>query len=255
MLELSGQSALSEFRLEKLLQRLRRLDGRVKGVESRYVYFVDLAESLSAKQRKRLEALLLSEEKPGKLAKGSSRLYVVPRHGTISPWSSKATDIAVACDLTPVRRIERGICYALQFGGRVDQDEVLQLSRLLFDRMTETVLEASGDAAALFQSRDPAPLVTVPLKAEGRDALVAANSGLGLALSDEEIDYLVRSYADLDRDPTDAELMMFAQANSEHCRHKIFNASWVIDGEPQHERLFGMIRIASTPTATNPSTS
>jgi phosphoribosylformylglycinamidine synthase len=242
MLELPGQSALSEFRLEKLLRRLRRVDKRVKSVESRYVYFVDLVEPLSTKQRSRLEALLLSGDKPGKLSKGSSRLFVVPRHGTISPWSSKATDIAVACDLTPVRRIERGICYALQFQGRVAEDEVLQLSRLLFDRMTETVLEASGDAAALFQSQDPAPVVTIPLKVEGRDALVTANSGLGLALSEDEIDYLVRSYGELDRDPTDAELMMFAQANSEHCRHKIFNASWVIDGEPQDERLFGMIR-------------
>ena len=242
MLELSGQSALSEFRLEKLLRRLQRVDGRVKDVEARFIYLVDLAEPLSAEQRKRLEALLLSGEKPGKLSKGSSRLYVIPRHGTISPWSSKATDIAVACDLTPVRRIERGICYALQFRGSVAQDEVLQLSRLLFDRMTETVLEASGDATALFQAHDPAPLVTIPLRTEGRDALVAANSGLGLALSDDEVDYLVRSYGDLDRDPSDAELMMFAQANSEHCRHKIFNASWVIDGEPQDDRLFGMIR-------------
>ena len=242
MLELPGQSALSEFRLEKLLRRLQRADDRVKSVESRFIYLVDLSEPLSAEQRRRLEALLLSGEKPGKLSKGSSRLYVVPRHGTISPWSSKATDIAVACDLTSVRRIERGICYALQFRGHVAQDEILQLSRLLFDRMTETVLEAVSDAAVLFQAHDPAPLVTVPLKSEGRDALVTANSGLGLALSDDEIDYLVRSYGDLDRDPTDTELMMFAQANSEHCRHKIFNASWVIDGEPQDERLFGMIR-------------
>jgi phosphoribosylformylglycinamidine synthase len=250
MLELSGQSALSDFRLEKLLRSLQRADDRVKSVESRFIYLADLAEPLSAEQRSRLEALLLSGEKPGKLSKGSCRLYVVPRHGTISPWSSKATDIAVACDLTPVRRIERGICYALQFRGRVEQDEVLQLSRLLFDRMTETVLEASGDAAALFQAHDPAPVVTIPLKAEGRDALVTANSELGLALSVDEIDYLVRSYGDLDRDPTDAELMMFAQANSEHCRHKIFNASWVIDGEAQDERLFGMIR---STTEANPA--
>ena len=228
--------------MEKLLRRLQRADGRVKGVQARFTYLVDLAEPLSAKQSRRLEALLLSGEKPGRLSKSSTRLYVVPRHGTISPWSSKATDIAIACDLTSVRRIERGICYALQFRGRVAQDELLQLSQLLFDRMTETVLESVGDAAALFQAHEPAPLVTIPLKSEGRDALVAANSGLGLALSDDEIDYLVRSYGDLDRDPTDTELMMFAQANSEHCRHKIFNASWVIDGETQDERLFGMIR-------------
>ena len=242
MLEIPGQPALSEFRLEKLLRRLRRRDDRVSGIESRFVYFVDLAGCLSALQREHLEALLLSGDEPATLPKGSRRLVVVPRHGTISPWSSKATDIAVACDLTPVRRIERGICYALQFRGRPAQDEVLQLSSVLFDRMTETVLESSRDAAALFQAHDPAPLATVPLQEEGREALVRGNSQLGLALSEDEIDYLTCSYEELGRDPTDAELMMFAQANSEHCRHKIFNASWVIDGKPQDEHLFGMIR-------------
>ena len=242
MLELAGQPALSDFRLRKLTRALQRADDRVKGVVARYVYFVDLAEPLSDKNRKRLEGLLLSGEKRGKLPRGGRQLFVVPRHGTISPWSSKATDIAHACDLGAVRRVERGTCYALQFTGRIAQEDVLQLSRLLFDRMTETVLESSSDAAALFQAHEPAPLVTVPLRSEGRDALVAANTDLGLALSDDEIDYLVASYADLRRDPTDAELMMFAQANSEHCRHKIFNASWIIDGVPRDERLFGMIR-------------
>ena len=242
MLELAGQPALSQFRLDKLGRALHRADDRVKGVEARYTYFVDLAEPLSDDHRKRLRALLLSGERPGQLSKGLRKLYVVPRHGTISPWSSKATDIAQACDLHSVRRIERGICYGLQLRGRPAQEEVLQLSRLLFDRMTETVLEASADAAALFQARDPVPLVAIPLKTEGRDALVKANTELGLALSGDEIDYLVMSYRELDRDPTDAELMMFAQANSEHCRHKIFNASWIIDGKAQDERLFGMIR-------------
>ncbi|MDH3847935.1 MAG: phosphoribosylformylglycinamidine synthase, partial [Gammaproteobacteria bacterium] len=242
MLELAGQPALSDFRLEKLTHSLRKADGRVTGVEARYTYFIDLAAKLSAEHRERLEALLLSGESPGRLSKGASKLYVVPRHGTISPWSSKATDIALACDLTAVRRIERGICYALKFGGRPSHDEVLQLSRLLFDRMTETVLESSGDARALFQAHEPAQIVTVPLLDAGRAALETANADLGLALSEDEIDYLVASYADLGRDPTDAELMMFAQANSEHCRHKIFNADWIIDGEPQDERLFGMIR-------------
>jgi phosphoribosylformylglycinamidine synthase len=178
----------------------------------------------------------------GKLPREASRLYVVPRFGTISPWSSKATDIALACDLTAVRRIERGICYGLEFGDRPSQDEVLKLSRLLFDRMTETVLESSDDARALFQAHAPAAVVTIPLREEGRNALQTANSDLGLALSEDEIDYLLASYRELDRDPTDAELMMFAQANSEHCRHKIFNADWIIDGEPQEESLFGMIR-------------
>jgi phosphoribosylformylglycinamidine synthase len=242
MLELAGQPALSDFRLEKLVHALRKADGRVSGVEARYIYFIDLAAKLSSEHSERLEALLLSGEAPGRLSKGTSKLYVVPRHGTISPWSSKATDIARACGLTDVRRIERGISYALKFTGRPSRDEVLQLSRLLFDRMTETVLESSSDARALFQAHEPAEIVSVPLQEAGRAALETANANLGLALSEDEIDYLVASYADLGRDPTDAELMMFAQANSEHCRHKIFNADWIIDGEPQDERLFGMIR-------------
>ena len=242
MLELAGQPALSDFRLEKLAHALRKADSRVAGVEARYVYFVDLASPLSVEHRERLEALLLPGVAAGKLPREASRLYVVPRFGTISPWSSKATDIALACDLTAVRRIERGICYGLEFGDRPSQDEVLKLSRLLFDRMTETVLESSDDARALFQAHAPAAVVTIPLREEGRNALQTANSDLGLALSEDEIDYLLASYRELDRDPTDAELMMFAQANSEHCRHKIFNADWIIDGEPQEESLFGMIR-------------
>jgi phosphoribosylformylglycinamidine synthase len=242
MLELAGQPALSDFRLEKLAHALRKADSRVTGVEARYIYFVDLHTALSAEHQERLEALLLSGEARAKLSEGTSKLYVVPRHGTISPWSSKATDIALACDLAAVRRIERGICYALQFSAHPSRDEVLQLSRLLFDRMTETVLESSGDARALFQTQAPAAVVRIPLLEAGRHALEAANSDLGLALSEEEIDYLLASYEQLGRDPTDAELMMFAQANSEHCRHKIFNADWIIDGEPRDERLFGMIR-------------
>jgi phosphoribosylformylglycinamidine synthase len=249
MLELAGQPALSEFRLEKLANALRKADARVTGVEARYVYFVDLAAPLSAEHRERLEALLLSGEAAGRLSKGTSKLYVVPRHGTISPWSSKATDIALACDLRDVRRIERGVCYAIGFSGRPSQDDLLQLSPLLFDRMTETVLESSGDAGAMFVAQDPAGLITVSVLESGREALEVANGELGLALSEEEIDYLVASYTELQRDPTDAELMMFAQANSEHCRHKIFNADWIIDGEPQQERLFGMIRAT---TETNP---
>jgi phosphoribosylformylglycinamidine synthase len=242
MLELAGQPALSDFRLEKLAHALRKADNRVTGVGACYVYFVDLASPLPAEHRERLEALLLSGEAAGELPRGASKLYVLPRFGTISPWSSKATDIALACDLTAVRRIERGICYGLEFSDRPSQEEVLKLSRLLFDRMTETVLESSHDAQALFQAHAPAAVVTIPLREEGRTALETANADLGLALSEDEIDYLLASYRELDRDPTDAELMMFAQANSEHCRHKIFNADWIIDGEPQEERLFGMIR-------------
>ncbi|MDJ0711434.1 MAG: phosphoribosylformylglycinamidine synthase [Woeseiaceae bacterium] len=248
MLELPGQAALSDFRLAKLTRSLKRADERIQSVEARYAYFIATCDSPTKKDSSRLDALLLSGDQPVKFARGARSLYVVPRPGTISPWSSKATDIARACDLDVVERIERGICYGLKFSSKVSGDEVLALSHLLFDRMTEAVFADADGVAALFETRDPAPVGIVPLRETGRDALVAANSNLGLALSVQEIDYLVECYGDLDRDPTDAELMMFAQANSEHCRHKIFNASWTIDGETQDQRLFGMIKSTTEKT-------
>ena len=248
MLELPGQAALSNFRLAKLTRTLKRADDRVTAVEARFTYFVATHAKLSGEDRKRLDGLLLSGDKPASLARGARTLYVVPRPGTISPWSSKATDIARACDLEAVDRIERGICYGLKFNGKVAGDDVLALSHLLFDRMTEAVFDSAEGVAALFAEHEPAPVGIVPLAEQGRDALVAANTDLGLALSGQEIDYLVECYGNLERDPTDAELMMFAQANSEHCRHKIFNASWVIDGNAQDQRLFGMIKSTTEKT-------
>jgi phosphoribosylformylglycinamidine synthase len=248
MLELPGQAAHSNFRLAQLTRSLKRADDRVDKVEARFTYFVATTAELSKEDKSRLDALLLSGDKPAKLARGVKTLYTVPRPGTISPWSSKATDIAKACDIDAVERIERGICYGLKFSGTVDDSDVLALSHLLSDRMTDAVFPSAAGVEALFETHEPAPVGIVPLQEQGRDALVAANTGLGLALSDQEIDYLVASYADLDRDPTDAELMMFAQANSEHCRHKIFNASWVIDGQEQDKRLFGMIKSTTEKT-------
>ena len=248
MLELPGQAALSNFRLAKLTRSLKRADQRVDKVEARFTYFVATRAELSKEDKTRLDALLLSGDKPARLARGVETLYVVPRPGTISPWSSKATDIARACDIDAVERIERGICYALKFSGKVDSGDVLALSHLLSDRMTDAVFPSADGVNALFETHKPAPVGIVPLQEQGRGALVAANLALGLALSDQEIDYLVTSYGDLERDPTDAELMMFAQANSEHCRHKIFNASWVIDGEKQDKRLFGMIKSTTEKT-------
>ena len=248
MLELPGQAALSNFRLAKLTRSLQRVDDRVQAVEARFTYFVATHADLSKEGKNRLDALLLSGDKPGKLARGAKTLYVVPRPGTISPWSSKATDIAKACDIDAVDRIERGICYGLKFSGKVGDDDVLALSHLLSDRMTDAVFPSADGVEALFEDHEPAPVGMVQLTEKGRDALVAANTELGLALSDQEIDYLVASYGDLERDPTDAELMMFAQANSEHCRHKIFNASWVIDGEKQDKRLFSMIKSTTEKT-------
>ncbi|NCF72597.1 MAG: phosphoribosylformylglycinamidine synthase [Gammaproteobacteria bacterium] len=248
MLELPGQPALSDFRVAKLTRALQQADNRVASLQARFVYFVSSNRDLSAEERSRLDALLLSGEQPVKLKKGARCFFVVPRPGTISPWSSKATDIAKACDIEAVDRIERGICYALNFSGKVDDQAHKALLPLLFDRMTEAVFGDASQVEALFAAHAAAPVVIVPLAEHGRDALVTANSELGLALVDDEIDYLVKSYGDLDRDPTDAELMMFAQANSEHCRHKIFNASWVIDGERQEKRLFGMIKSTTKQT-------
>jgi len=246
MLELPGQPALSNFRVAKLIRALKRVDERVDSLQARFVYFVSTSKDLTREERIRLDVLLLSGDKPVKIVKGAQLMFVVPRPGTISPWSSKATDIARACDIDAVDRIERGICYALKFSGKVEDHA--HLTPLLFDRMTEAVFSEAAEVEALFEVHDAAPVVTVPLAACGRNALVAANTELGLALSEDEVDYLVRSYSDLDRDPTDAELMMFAQANSEHCRHKIFNASWVIDGEQQDKRLFEMIKSTTRTT-------
>ena len=248
MLELPGQSALSNFRLAKLTRALKAADKRLDSVAARFVYLVDTNARLGREDQSRLKALLLSGDTPAKLSRGARKLYVVPRPGTISPWSSKATDIAKACDISAVNRVERGICYGLKFSVKVDDDAALNLGHLLFDRMTEAVFDGVEKTERLFETHAPAPVATVALASEGREALVAANTDLGLALFGEEIDYLVRCYGDLDRDPTDAELMMFAQANSEHCRHKIFNASWVIDGERKDQRLFGMIKSTTEET-------
>ena len=242
MLELPGQSALSEFRLRKLWSSLRQTEPRIATIHARYVYFVSIDADLGMQERERLDSLLLSGERVLALPEGARQLITVPRPGTISPWSSKATDIAHACGLDKVDRIERGICYGLQFKTEPDTAGISALRPHLFDRMTETVIENGDQARSLFETHSPLRLGTIPLLDEGPSALMRANGELGLALSDDEIEYLNANYLDLQRDPSDAELMMFAQANSEHCRHKIFNATWIIDGERQNEKLFDMIR-------------
>ena len=248
MLELPGQQALSNFRLSKLIRALQHADKHVEALMARFVYVVDTRTEPSAQHRERLDALLLSGEQPVKLDDDSTRLYVVPRPGTISPWSSKATDIAKACDIDCVERIERGICYGLKLRSEIGPADLAALGSLLSDRMTDAVFTDIDQVGEIFAAHSPRPVATVPLLAAGRAALVQSNAHLGLALSDNEIDYLERSYRDLGRDPTDAELMMFAQANSEHCRHKIFNANWIVDGESQDEQLFGMIKSTTEKT-------
>jgi phosphoribosylformylglycinamidine synthase len=248
MLELPGQQALSNFRLSKLTRALQHANKHVAALAARFVYLVDVSEQPGPEDRERLDALLLSGEQPARLNDAASRVYVVPRPGTISPWSSKATDIAKACDIECVERIERGICYGLTLRSEISPADLAALGSLLSDRMTEAVFTDIDQVAEIFVAHTPRPVTTVPLLTAGRAALVQSNSGLGLALSDDEIDYLERAYRDLGRDPTDAELMMFAQANSEHCRHKIFNANWIVDGERQEQRLFGMIRSTTETT-------
>src|SRR5580658_2333512 len=245
MLELRGRAALSVFRLSKLLSRLKLLEPRVLGLESSFVHLIDAATPLSEDQQRLLETLLTYgpalQPQPERAGAQPQVLIVVPRAGTVSPWSSKATDIAQVCGLAAVRRIERGIRYELAVADSLDPAALNRLAAALFDRMTEMVISSTAEAEQLFAHHAPSPVRTIALGG-GRAALEAANAELGLALASDEITYLLEAFARLGRDPTDAELMMFAQANSEHCRHKIFNAQWTIDGLAQPNTLFAMIR-------------
>jgi phosphoribosylformylglycinamidine synthase len=246
MIELPGAPAVSDFRIAKLRPALEKLQPGLGAISARYFHFVDLERDLDARERALLERLLTygPREAADVRRVAGAEVIVVPRFGTISPWSSKATDIAKVCGLEAVHRIERGIMWIFELPCSekgLSREELKALTPALFDRMTETVLFDHADAARLFAHEATRPLRTISL-ARGRDALVAANIELGLALSDDEIDYLVTNFAALKRDPTDVELMMFAQANSEHCRHKIFNADWLIDGQKQPKTLFQMIR-------------
>ncbi|MDT0501712.1 MULTISPECIES: phosphoribosylformylglycinamidine synthase [unclassified Halomonas] len=242
MLELRGAPALSAFRHAKLLAALRDDVGDVASLGAEYVHFVDHAGELSGKALSVLEQLLDYGAEPQSDAGEGQLFLVVPRIGTQSPWSTKATDIAHSCGLSQVNRIERGIAYRVKLKGMLSEKAFEKITAILHDRMTETVLADPSDAAQLFAHHAPAPLGSVDLLEGGREALVTANAELGLALADDEIDYLVEAFRELGRNPTDVELMMFAQANSEHCRHKIFNADWVIDGEAQTHSLFKMIK-------------
>jgi phosphoribosylformylglycinamidine synthase len=231
IVRLRGARALSEFRLEKLLQALRKIDAGVRAVAAEHWYFAECEASLSAAEQSLLARLLEYGEE--RIEASGTMLLVVPRLGTVSPWSSKASDIAHNCGLAKVRRLERGTAYFVKGGAGA----VRELAAPVHDRMTETVLASLEEAARLFEHVPSRPLERIPVR-----ALEEANRRLGLALSEEEIEYLYVAYETLGRDPTDAELTMFAQANSEHCRHKIFNAGWVIDGEPRERSLFSMIR-------------
>lgn len=248
MLIIDGCAALSPFRLKRLRERALENGIELRTIQSRYVHLVEIAANLSPDELKVLETILTYGPSPETSAEvvtteeGTISLLVLPRFGTRSPWSSKATDIALNCGLTAVRRIERGTLYRITLTAPPDAASLTRLGALLHDPMTETVVDSFGASIGLFSHADPERLTRVDVIGQGREALTLANNALGLALSGEEIEYLVDCYRKLGRNPTDAELMMFAQVNSEHCRHKIFNARWTIDGVDQYESLFGMIK-------------
>ncbi|MEM8767365.1 MAG: phosphoribosylformylglycinamidine synthase [Pseudomonadota bacterium] len=242
ILILEGPPALATFALEKTATQLKAAGATgIRGLYARFVHLLAIEAPLSDLEAERASALLRYGPEQGLPRPcGDPVGVVLPRLGTISPWSSKASDIFSICGLTKVARVERGVRWfvELEAGASPLQEQILAE---LFDRMTERLVTEES-FSSVFENLEPAPLSTVPLLAEGPTALTAANEALGLALSPDEIDYLASAYGELNRDPTDVELMMFAQANSEHCRHKIFNASWELGGVAQTRSLFEMIR-------------
>ncbi|MBI1840818.1 MAG: phosphoribosylformylglycinamidine synthase [Verrucomicrobia bacterium] len=242
LIVIEGGNALSDFRARALLSRLQSIRPDIAAVHARHVHCVASPAPLSAEVGEKLNALLHYGDRYNGPQQGAL-LLVAPRIGTVSPWASKATDIAHNCGL-PIKRVERVTEFRLVFnaGAALSQDEFDRCAAFLHDRMTESVLASREELRRLFEDQRGVPMEHVDILGSGRKALEAANRGFGLALSDDEIDYLVEAFRVMRRNPTDVELMMFAQANSEHCRHKIFNAQFVIDGEKQERSLFQMIR-------------
>jgi phosphoribosylformylglycinamidine synthase len=255
MLILPGSNALSVFRSQRLLSQLQAAAPAVAGIEARFYHFIDASTPLSSDDTAKLSAMLTyGEPAPTVQYEGATeQFFVIPRFGTISPWASKATDIAHNCGLEHIHRIERGVAYTVVLKSgilgsslgapkKLADDELQAVAALLHDRMTETVLRSADEASQLFTELAGKELEFVDVLGGGKDALVRANAELGLAMSPDEIDYLYDAFTKAKRNPTDVELMMFAQANSEHCRHKIFNADWIIDGVKQDKSLFQMIK-------------
>ena len=255
MLILPGSNALSVFRSQRLLNQLQAVAPAIASVQARFYHFIDASAPLSTADTERLSAMLTyGEPVPETLYEGATEaFFVIPRLGTISPWASKATDIAHNCGMQHVHRIERGVAYKVVLKGgilgtgigapkKLSDEEAQAVAALLHDRMTETVLRSADEAVRLFDELEGKALEAIDVLGQGREALVRANTELGLAMSEDEVDYLFDAFTKAERNPTDVELMMFAQANSEHCRHKIFNADWVIDGVKQDKSLFQMIK-------------
>lgn len=239
---LRGSPALSEFRVSKLLETCREHNLPVTGIYAEFMHFADLSADLDATELTKLEQLL-TYGPSAKEHQGQGWLFLVtPRPGTISPWSSKATDIAHNCGLSKIKRLERGTAYYIETESSLSESHQQAIKVLIHDRMMEVVFSELESASTLFTKAQPVPMSQVDILTGGRFALEQANLSLGLALADDEIDYLVENFTRLGRNPNDIELMMFAQANSEHCRHKIFNADWTIDGVEQPKSLFKMIK-------------
>ncbi|MBE0367037.1 phosphoribosylformylglycinamidine synthase [Pseudoalteromonas aurantia] len=240
MLILRGAPALSDFRVQKILKSCADANLPITGIYAEFMHFADLTSELSEAELVKLNKLLeygptIAEHEPA-----GQLILVTPRPGTISPWASKATDIANNCGLSQVHRVERGIAYYVE--GELSAEQLSATAALLHDRMTEAVHSELESAGKLFSVDEPSPMSSVDILGGGREALATANVEQGFALADDEIDYLVENFQKLGRNPNDIELFMFAQANSEHCRHKIFNADWTIDGAEQPKSLFKMIK-------------
>jgi len=249
---LPGADALSPFRQQRLLAALAAQGVDLESIEAQYLHFIWSEAELNAKDQEVMASLLTygepfhSKIHPGKSWFGSSKnenqgAIVIPRFGTLSPWASKATDIARQCGLD-VLRIERGAQFSWKSKKALTPEQKQLVLAAVHDRMTEAVIDSTDAANALYQLLEDKPLTRIPVMTEGRAALDKANQELGLALSDDEVTYLVENFTRLKRNPSDVELIMFAQANSEHCRHKIFNSSWTIDEDDQERSLFAMIR-------------
>ncbi len=230
-----GNPAHSEYRLNQLLSEIQTVTP-IQKLVSRHIYFIETSQPLTPEERAHLSILLNGCEEEVQVS-GTPDCIVTPRAGTISPWSSKATDIMHTCGIDHIQRIEHGIAYFIE--GVEDLNAVLPF---IHDRMMEQVITQVTEAESLFSHQTPKPFTQIDVLGRGLEALQEANRTLGLALSEDEMEYLVSAFKELGRNPVDAELMMFAQANSEHCRHKIFNADWIIDGQPKPNTLFGMIR-------------
>ena len=243
MLILQGSNALSKFRINKLLSVVQTHTPEIISIQTRFIHFVNENRALDKKEDAQLNELLNYGETCNSFIKGS-QLIAIPRLGTISPWSSKASDIAHNSGLNKIIRIERGIIYLFEISNekKLTKGQIEKITPLIHDRMTEIIIEDENEAVKLFNTTEPTPIEKIDILNKGIGELEKANLNMGLALSQDEINFLFSNFSELKRNPTDVELMMFAQANSEHCRHKIFNTKWIIDDTKKEDSLFSMIK-------------